>query len=87
MSGELDNWLPERPPKPIIAFGPYEGVRCLNCGEAVSNPWARRHALVDDATPGCSIEFEFATSAGNPSRATVAELRPDLPWQEVEWAK
>lgn len=86
MSGELDNWLPDRPPNPTLAFGPYGGVRCLNCKKQVSNPLARSHALVDRYTPGCGIEFKFVSSAGNPPRAEVEATRPDLPWREVEWA-
>jgi hypothetical protein len=87
VSGELDNWLPERAPNPTLAFGPYGGVYCLNCNDSVANCYARSHALTEDGMPGCGITFEFVSSAGNPPRAEVEETRPDLPWREVEWAK
>jgi len=86
MSGELDNRLPARSANPTLAFGPYNGVYCLNCNRQVSNALARSHALVDRFTPGCGITFEFVSSAGNPPRAKVERMRPDLLWREVEWA-
>lgn len=74
-------------PNPTLAFGPYGGVHCLNCNEQVSNGFAKRHALTDSGMPGCGIEFEFVSSAGNPSREWVELTRPDLTWRNVEWAK
>lgn len=71
--------------EPTIALQ-FDHAWCLNCRQRVSNVYARRHALVDEYTEGCGIEFRYVTTPASVNKLAVCRFRDDLKWKDIAWA-